>query len=187
MVTSCSVILSSPSRPVVVERCFSTCRGDPGGCTTVAVSHFFLTTRRSVAIPLLLCFVGVSMATSGLFGVAVMLIFAVIGYLLSSFGYSLVILIIAFFLGPRFEISIAQSLALMNGDLWRIYQYPVAVALLVMSVFRSPGFSQRGRLGKTMHWSRRVSVFASHLRMQNDKRRLLRCRPFRARGIIGRY
>ncbi|MDA4847909.1 tripartite tricarboxylate transporter permease [Hoeflea poritis] len=86
------------------------------------------------ASALLLCFVGVSMAASGLFGVAVMLVFAVIGYLLSSFGYSLVILIIAFFLGPRFEISIAQSLALMNGDLTRIYQYPVAVALLVLSV-----------------------------------------------------
>lgn len=86
------------------------------------------------ASALLLCFVGVSMAASGLFGVSVMLVFAVIGYLLSSFGYSLVILIIAFFLGPRFEISIAQSLALMNGDLTRIYQYPVAVALLVLSV-----------------------------------------------------
>jgi putative tricarboxylic transport membrane protein len=83
---------------------------------------------------LLLCFVGVAMATSGLFGVAVMLIFAVIGYLLSSFGYSLVIFIIAFFLGPRFEKSIAQSLALTDGDLTRFYQYPVAIALLFLSI-----------------------------------------------------
>ena len=83
---------------------------------------------------LLMCFAGVSMATSGLFGVAIMLIFAVIGYLMSSFGYSLVIFIIAFFLGPRFEISIAQTLALTNGDLTKIVRYPVAVALLVLSV-----------------------------------------------------
>lgn len=83
---------------------------------------------------LLLCFVGVSMATSGLFGVAIMLIFAVIGYLMASFGYSLVIFIIAFFLGPRFEKSIAQSLALTNGDLTQILKSPVAVALLVLSV-----------------------------------------------------
>ncbi len=83
---------------------------------------------------LLLCFVGVSMATSGLFGVAVMLLFAVIGYLMTSFGYSLVIFIIAFFLGPRFEKSISQSLALTNGDLTQIFKSPVAVALLVMSV-----------------------------------------------------
>lgn len=83
---------------------------------------------------LLLCFVGVAMATSGLFGVSIMLIFAVLGYLLSSFGYSLVIFIIAFFLGPRFEKSIAQSLALTNGDLTKVYQSPVAVALLILSV-----------------------------------------------------
>ena len=86
------------------------------------------------ASALLMCVVGVSMATSGLFGVTVMLIFAVIGYLMSSFGYSLVIFIIAFFLGPRFEISIAQTLALTNGDLTQIYRYPVALALLVLAV-----------------------------------------------------
>ncbi len=74
------------------------------------------------------------MATSGLFGVSIMLIFAVIGYLMSGFGYSLVIFIIAFFLGPRFEKSIAQSLALTNGDLTQILKSPVAVALLVLSV-----------------------------------------------------
>ncbi|MBR9864730.1 MAG: Tricarboxylate transporter family protein [Rhodobacteraceae bacterium] len=83
---------------------------------------------------LLLCIVGVSMATSGLFGVAIMLIFAIVGYLMSTFGYSLVIFIIAFFLGPRFEKSIAQSLALTNGDLTQMLKSPVAVALLVLSV-----------------------------------------------------
>ncbi len=86
------------------------------------------------ASALLLCIVGVAMATSGLFGVAIMLIFAVLGYLMSSFGYSLVIFIIAFFLGPRFEKSIAQSLALTNGDLTQVFKSPVAVALLVLSV-----------------------------------------------------
>lgn len=83
---------------------------------------------------LLLCFVGVSMATGGLFGVAIMLIFAVMGYLMASFGYSLVIFIIAFFLGPRLEKSIAQTLALTNGDLTQVFYSPVAVALLVLSV-----------------------------------------------------
>lgn len=92
---------------------------------------------------LLLCFVGVAMATSGLFGVAVMLIFAVMGYLLSSFGYSLVIFIIAFFLGPRFEKSIAQSLALTDGDLTRIYEHPVAIALLIFSIVSFVWFLKR--------------------------------------------
>ncbi len=98
---------------------------------------------------LLLCIVGVSMATSGLFGVGVMLVFAVIGYLMSAFGYSLVIFIIAFFLGPRFEISISQMLALTNGDPLQIIRYPVAVALLVLSVAAVIWFLARNKVGET--------------------------------------
>lgn len=101
------------------------------------------------ASAILLCFVGVSMATNGLFGVTIMLIFAAMGYLMSSFGYSLVIFIIAFFLGPRFEKSIAQSLALTNGDLTQIYKSPVAVSLLVLSVVSFVWFLWRGRETKT--------------------------------------
>ena len=89
------------------------------------------------------------MATSGLFGVGVMLVFAVIGYLMSAFGYSLVIFIIAFFLGPRFEISISQMLALTNGDPTQIIRYPVAVALLVLSVAAVIWFLARNKVGET--------------------------------------
>lgn len=96
------------------------------------------------ASALLLCIVGVAMATSGLFGVSIMLISAVIGYLMASYGYSLVIFIIAFFLGPRFEKSIAQSLALTNGDLTQILKSPVAVALLVLSVVSVVFFLRKG-------------------------------------------
>ncbi len=85
------------------------------------------------ASAILLCFVGVALSTSGLFGIGVMLAFAAIGYLMTSFGYSIVIFIIAFFLGPRFETSLSQSLSLMSGDLTQIYRYPIAVTLLVMA------------------------------------------------------
>ncbi|MDO6729056.1 tripartite tricarboxylate transporter permease [Marinovum sp. 2_MG-2023] len=86
------------------------------------------------ASAILLSIVGVALSTSGLFGVGVMLVFALIGYLMTSFGYSIVIFIIAFFLGPRFEISLSQSLSLMSGDLTQIYRYPIAVALLAGAV-----------------------------------------------------
>ena len=97
------------------------------------------------ASALLLCIVGVSMATGGIFGVAVMLIFAGIGYLMTSFGYSVVIFIIAFFLGPRFEISLSQSLALMNGDWTRITDYPIALALMVLAVASVTWFVTRAQ------------------------------------------
>jgi putative tricarboxylic transport membrane protein len=85
------------------------------------------------ASALLLCVVGVSMATGGLFGVAVMLVFAALGYIMTVFGYSVVIFIIAFFLGPRFEMSLSQSLAITNGDLSKIIDYPIALALLLLA------------------------------------------------------
>jgi len=98
---------------------------------------------------ILLCIVGVSMATSGLYGVAVMLGFALLGYLMTSFGYSVVIFIIAFFLGPRFEISISQSLALMNGDLTRVVDYPIALLLIVLAVVSFVWFIARSKKQKS--------------------------------------
>jgi putative tricarboxylic transport membrane protein len=95
------------------------------------------------ASALLLCIVGVSMATGGIFGVAVMLVFAGLGYLMTSYGYSVVIFIIAFFLGPRFEVSLSQSLALMNGDWTRIVNYPIALILLVLAVITVGWFLSR--------------------------------------------
>ncbi len=89
---------------------------------------------------LLLCIVGVSMATGGLFGVAVMFVFALLGYLMISFGYSTVIFIITFFLGERFEISLSQSLALMNGDVTKIIDYPIALILFALSAFSAIWF-----------------------------------------------
>ena len=86
------------------------------------------------ASALLMCIAGVSMAAGGVFGVVVMLSFAAAGYVLAAFGYSLVIVIIAFFLGPRFEVSLAQTLALTNGEWLRVADYPVAIALLVLSL-----------------------------------------------------
>ncbi|HCI00234.1 MAG: Tricarboxylate transporter family protein [Geminicoccus sp.] len=83
---------------------------------------------------ILLCIVGVAMSEGGMFGVVVMLIFAAFGYVMKRFGFSIVIFIIAFFLGPRLEMSIAQSTALMSGDWTRIIEYPIAVILLVLSV-----------------------------------------------------
>ncbi len=92
---------------------------------------------------LLLCIVGVSMATGGLFGVAVMLIFAGVGYLMSSYGYSVVIFVIAFFLGPRFELSLSQSLVLTDGNPAALLSYPIALVLLVLAAVSAVWFRRR--------------------------------------------
>lgn len=85
------------------------------------------------ASALLLCIVGVSIAPGGLLGMAVMLVFAALGYFMTVFRYSVVIFIIAFFLGPRFEMSVSQSLAITNGDLSKINDYPIALDLFFLA------------------------------------------------------
>ena len=80
---------------------------------------------------LLLCFVGVSLAAGGLFGIGVMLAFAILGFVMTAFGFSVVVFIIAFFLGPRFEISLSQTLALLNGDPLRLLDYPFGLAMIL--------------------------------------------------------
>jgi putative tricarboxylic transport membrane protein len=83
---------------------------------------------------ILLCTVGVWMATGGAFGLFCMLMFAVLGYLMTAFGYSVVIFMIAFFLGPQLETSIAQGLVLTNGELTQLVKHPVALALFGLAI-----------------------------------------------------
>lgn len=90
----------------------------------------------SVIFPaaLLSCFVGVYMSTGGLFGVALMLIAACLGYVMTAFGYPVIVFIIAFFLGNGFERALSQSLVILDGDLRGLIGHPIALALLVIAL-----------------------------------------------------
>lgn len=92
---------------------------------------------------LLMCFVGVYLASGGIFGIGVMLVFAVAAFVMSAFGFSVVIFIIAFFLGPRLEISLSQTLALLNGDITRLLSYPFGIALMGLSVITGVYLARR--------------------------------------------
>tara|TARA_B100000795_G_scaffold209419_1_gene162979 strand:- start:843 stop:2342 length:1500 start_codon:yes stop_codon:yes gene_type:complete len=82
---------------------------------------------------ILLCIVGIYLSTGGLVGVYVMLFFAALGYLMTTFGYSVILFIIAFFLEPRLETSLSQSLVLLNGDVSKVIYHPVAMSLLLLA------------------------------------------------------
>lgn len=85
-------------------------------------------------ITLILCIAGVYLATGGLFGVAVMFIFAFIGYLMIATGYSVITFIIGFFLGERIELTLAQSLTIIDGDPRILLSHPIALFLFVLSI-----------------------------------------------------
>ena len=84
---------------------------------------------------LLLCIIGVYMSTGGLFGVGVMFFFAVLGYFMNAFGYSIIVFVIAFFLGERFELSLSQTLNIIDGDFSILLTRPVALVLFALALF----------------------------------------------------
>ncbi|MEE9320354.1 MAG: tripartite tricarboxylate transporter permease [Granulosicoccus sp.] len=82
---------------------------------------------------LVLCIVGVYLSTGGTFGVYIMFAFAVVGMLMNALNYPVVVFIIAFFLGPRFELSLGQSATILRGDVTNLINHPVALVLIMMS------------------------------------------------------
>lgn len=98
---------------------------------------------------LLLCMTGVYLATGGLFGVGVMFVFAFLGYLMNAYGYSVIVFVIAFFLGERFELSLSQSLNIIDGDLAILLAHPLALLLFALAFFSIYwfGFRPRRKLG----------------------------------------
>ncbi len=82
---------------------------------------------------LLLCIIGVYLATGGLLGVAIMIMFSFISYFMHAFGYSAIVFVIGFFLGERFELTLSQSLNLIDGEISLLLYHPVALLLLAMA------------------------------------------------------
>lgn len=94
---------------------------------------------------LVLCVVGVYLSEGGIFAVVVMLIFAVIGLLLKWLEIPIVVFIIGFFLGPRFELSMGQTVTILRGDVTRLISHPVALAFLAASLLTVYWLGVRGR------------------------------------------
>ena len=90
----------------------------------------------SVVFPsaLVFCIVGVYLSTGGLFGVAVMLIAAIVSFFMQALGYPVIVFIIAFFLGSNFERSLSQTLVILDGKLGNLASHPIAAALLLLAV-----------------------------------------------------
>jgi putative tricarboxylic transport membrane protein len=92
---------------------------------------------------LVLCMVGVFMATGGLLGVVIMFIFAFISYFMNAFGYSAIVFVIGFFLGERFELTLSQSLNLIDGDPTVLMYHPIALGFFALAIFSVYWFSIR--------------------------------------------
>lgn len=80
------------------------------------------------------CYVGSFSANNRTFDITIMVIFGLIGFILKYFKYPLAPLVVGFILSPLLEENIRRSLMRTNGSLIPIFQSPIAVVFLIMTL-----------------------------------------------------
>jgi putative tricarboxylic transport membrane protein len=85
---------------------------------------------------ILFCLVGAYSVSSTIFGMLVMILFGVLGYLMKKYEYDGGPLILAFILGPMLETALRQSLIISQGSFAIFIHSPISlVSLLVALLF----------------------------------------------------
>ncbi len=94
-----------------------------------------LKVREAILVPIILVisFIGAYATNSSLFDTALALIFGVVGYFLTKFGFPLPPIVMGLLLGPIAEESLRQSLVVSDGS-WSIFvAKPISAVFLVVT------------------------------------------------------
>ncbi|MFT5445676.1 MAG: putative tricarboxylic transport membrane protein [Gammaproteobacteria bacterium] len=89
--------------------------------------------RYIVPVVLFFCAVGSYLQGNGIFGVGLMLLFAVLGFFARKLDFSFVTFLVGFVVGPSFELSLRQTIALTGGQWSAMLDHPVALVFYAMS------------------------------------------------------
>lgn len=81
------------------------------------------------------CIMGAYLSQYAVFDVTLMLSFAILAYFMRKFDYSFICLIIGFILAPIWETSLQQLIISSEQNPFMIFQRPVALALLGLSLW----------------------------------------------------
>ena len=98
---------------------------------------YFVKIPKHIVLPsvVLLCVVGVYIPTNSMFDIALLFVFAGVGYLMRKTGFSIVCLVIGFLLGSNFEIYLRQTMLMNKSDLSVLLTSPISVTFLLLTVF----------------------------------------------------
>jgi putative tricarboxylic transport membrane protein len=83
---------------------------------------------------LLFCLIGAYSMNNDIFDVFVMVIFGVVGYLFRKFEYEGAPLILAFVLGPMFDLNLRQALLVSDGSFVPFFTRPLSAVTLIMAI-----------------------------------------------------
>ncbi|WP_114010926.1 tripartite tricarboxylate transporter permease [Cohaesibacter intestini] len=111
----------------------------PLGFVAIKVARHVLSIPRSVIVPIILicCFLGSYAVNNTLFGVWIMLIAGIVGYLMERNGFPIAPVILGLVLGPVLERNFIMSMQIANGDLMGFFERPIACGLgiLICGIF----------------------------------------------------
>ncbi|MFK7966108.1 MAG: tripartite tricarboxylate transporter permease, partial [Burkholderiaceae bacterium] len=108
----------------------------PLGWMIIRLSRYVLRIPPSVFLPIVLlcCMVGSFAINNTLFGVGVMLVFGLIGWLFEENGIPVAPAILGLVLGGMVEFNFVTSLLKSDGDLLILFSRPIAAVLGVVTV-----------------------------------------------------
>jgi putative tricarboxylic transport membrane protein len=84
-------------------------------------------------IILIISALGAYTANNNLFDVGVMFVFGILGYLMKKADIPMAPIVLTFVLGKMMESSLLQSLKLLDGSFWKLFERPISGTLLVIA------------------------------------------------------
>lgn len=119
-------------------------------CIGLIGQSFFskiVTVRVRLIVPVVLffCLFGTLVQGGSTFAVWMMVAFTIIGFLFKKLGFSFVTFLIGFILGPSLELTLRQSLPLLNYDLVNLPDHPVAIVFIALAALTAAIVALRAR------------------------------------------
>ncbi len=108
----------------------------PVGWAAIKLAKQTLRTPRNILLPIILmfCIVGAYAMTNSIYGVIIMLIMGIIGWLLEENGFPVGPIILGMVLGELFEQSFMTSMIKADGSLFGFFSRPIAGTLGVLTL-----------------------------------------------------
>ena len=97
----------------------------------------FVRIPKHVVLPtvIVLCVIGVYIPSNSMFDIGLLFLFTALGFLMRKGGFSIVCLVIGFILGDDFELALRQAILMNSNDLSVLFQSPIALAFLALTLF----------------------------------------------------
>ncbi|TCT40170.1 tripartite tricarboxylate transporter permease [Martelella mediterranea] len=127
------LFVENPSMPTAIILCFFAANLllFPLGFAAIKLARHVLSIPRSVIVPIILvcCFLGSYAVNNTLFGVWVMLISGIVGYVMERNGFPIAPVILGLVLGPVLERNFIMSMQISGGNLMGFFERPIAATL----------------------------------------------------------